>query len=87
MVLISNVNFSVIQRDEFEVVEELEMKHYKSWSGLNNQLNECLCDSLRNRVSYFLTRYHKVHNSYGRASIKLDGNKRIRTHVMLVFFA
>ena len=53
------------------------MKHYKSWSGLNKQLNECLCDSLRNRVSYFLTRYHKVHNSYGRASIKLDGRELV----------
>ncbi|MDD6639133.1 MAG: hypothetical protein PUE81_10250, partial [Lachnospiraceae bacterium] len=53
------------------------MKHYKSWSGLNKQLHECLCDSLRNRVSYFLTRYHKVHNSYGRASIKLDGRELV----------
>ena len=49
------------------------MNHYKSWSGLNKQLNEYLYDSLRKRVSYFLTRYHAVHNSYGRASIKLDG--------------
>lgn len=49
------------------------MNHYKSWSGLNKQLNECLCDSMKNRVSFFLTRYHNVHNSYGRASIKLDG--------------
>ena len=45
------------------------MNHYKSWSGLNQQLNECLCISLKNRVSYFLTRYHEVHNSYGRAAI------------------
>ena len=66
-----------ILKNKFEVVEELEMKHYKSWSGLNKQLNECLCDSLRNRVSYFLTRYHKVHNSYGRASIKLDGRELV----------
>ena len=51
------------------------MNHYKSWSGLNNQLAECLCDSLRNRVTYFLTRYHEVHNSYGRAAIRLDGKE------------
>ena len=51
------------------------MNHYKSWSGLKKQLNECLCDPLKNRVSYFLTRYHEVHNSYGRASIKLDGKE------------
>ena len=51
------------------------MNHYKSWSGLNKQLAECLCDSLRNRVTYFLTRYHEVHNSYGRAAIRLDGKE------------
>lgn len=51
------------------------MNHYKSWSGLNKQLTECLCASLRNRVTYFLTRYHEVHNSYGRAAIRLDGKE------------
>ena len=53
------------------------MNHYKSWSGLNKQLTECLCDSLRNRVTYFLTRYHEVHNSYGRAAIRLDGKELV----------
>jgi len=53
------------------------MNHYKSWSGLNQQLNECLCISLKNRVSYFLTRYHEVHNSYGRAAIRLDGKELV----------
>ena len=57
--------------------EDAEMNHYKSWSGLKKQLNECLCDPLKNRVSYFLTRYHEVHNSYGRASIKLDGKELV----------
>lgn len=51
------------------------MNHYKSWSGLNKQLNGCLCDSLRDRITYFLTRYHGVHNSYGRASIRMDGKE------------
>lgn len=53
------------------------MNHYKSWSGLNKQLTEQLCESLKNRISYFLTRYHKVHNSYGRASIRLDGKELV----------
>lgn len=48
------------------------MNHYKSWSDLNKQLSEFLCDSLKGRISYFLTRYHEVHNSYGRAAIMLD---------------
>ena len=37
------------------------MDHYKSWSGLNKWLNECLCEELKGRITYFLTRYHKVH--------------------------
>lgn len=48
------------------------MNHYKSWAGLNKQLADLLCDELKGRLSYFLTRYHKVHNSYGRAAICLD---------------
>ena len=48
------------------------MEHYKSWGGLNSQLKGFLCDDLKNRITYFLTRYHKVHDAYGRASICLD---------------
>jgi hypothetical protein len=47
------------------------MEHYKSWTGLNKQLRENLCDELTDRIAYFLTRYHDVHNSYGRAAIRL----------------
>ena len=28
-------------------------------------------------VTYFLTRYHKVHDSYGRAAILLDGKELV----------
>lgn len=48
------------------------MNHYKSWGSLNKQLEDLLCDELKGRVSYFLTSYHKAHNSYGRAVIRLD---------------
>jgi len=48
------------------------VNHYKSWSKLNKQLSDLLCDELKHHLSYFLTRYHKVHNSYGRAAIRLD---------------
>jgi len=53
------------------------MNHYKSWLGLKKQLTEQLCEPLKNRITYFLTRYHKVHNVYGRASIRLDGKELI----------
>lgn len=51
------------------------MTHYKSWKYLNNELNDRLCEGLRGRITYFLTRYHEVHNSYGRAAIRLDGKE------------
>jgi len=54
------------------------MDHYKSWSGLNKWLNECLCDELKARITYVLTRFHKVYDSYGRAAILLDGKELVR---------
>lgn len=53
------------------------MNHYPSWSKLNQQLTGLLCEQLRGRLSYFLTRYHRVHNSYGRAAIRLDHRELI----------
>lgn len=53
------------------------MEHYKSWGALNKQMCLYLCDELKERVTFFLTRYHEVHNSYGRASIRLDGKELI----------
>lgn len=55
-----------------------EPKHYKSWGGLNKQLTGLLCDAFKGRVTYFLTRYHDVHNAYGRAAIRLDGKELVR---------
>ena len=53
------------------------MEHYKSWSGLNKWLKECLCEEFKDRITYFLTRYHKVHDTYGRAAILLDGKELV----------
>ena len=53
------------------------MEHYKSWLGLNNWLKDSLCEEFRDRISYFLTRYHKVHDTYGRAAILLDGKELV----------
>ena len=44
---------------------------------LNKQLQERTCDSLKGRIQYYLTRYHDVHNSYGRASVRLDGHEMV----------
>lgn len=53
------------------------MEKYKSWSDLQKQLNDRLCPELRGRVTYFLTRYHDVHNAYGRAAIRVDGKELV----------
>lgn len=53
------------------------MRRYKSWVGLKKQLEQFLCDELQGRITYFLARYHKVHNAYGRAAIRLDGRELI----------
>ncbi|MBR4116701.1 MAG: 23S rRNA (uracil(1939)-C(5))-methyltransferase RlmD, partial [Clostridia bacterium] len=46
-----------------------ERSNYKSWSNLKKQMNDLLCDSLKDKISYFYTAYHEVHNVYGRATI------------------
>ena len=53
------------------------MNHYRSWPALHQQLTKRLCPELRGRVTYFLTRYHSVHNVYGRAAIRLDGRELV----------
>lgn len=53
----------------------IEKNSYKSWGGLKKQLENLLCDSLKDRISYFYTTYRKAHDHYGRASINLDKNE------------
>ncbi len=50
---------------------------YKSWSNLKKQMNELLCDSLKDKISYFYTNYHEVHNAYGRATINYNKNEMV----------
>ena len=49
-----------------------ESSKYKSWSNLKKQMQSLLCDALKDKISYFYTNYHEVHNAYGRASVNLD---------------
>ena len=54
-----------------------ERSKYKSWSNLKKQMNDLLCDSLKDRITYFYTRYHKDSGSFGRATINLDKSELI----------
>ena len=45
---------------------------YKSWGNLKKQMNDLLCESLKDKITYFFTSYHEVHNAYGRATINYN---------------
>ena len=55
-------------RKESKMISD-ERSRYKSWSNLKKHMNDLLCDSLKDKISYFYTSYHEVHNAYGRATI------------------
>lgn len=54
-----------------------ERSRYKSWSMLKKQMEDLLCQSLKGRITYFYTRYHKDRGSYGRATVNLDRDELI----------
>ena len=54
-----------------------ERSKYKSWSNLKKQMNDLLCDSLKDKISYFYTSYHEVHNAYGRATIRYENKELV----------
>ena len=48
------------------------------WSKTRKILEEeCLCEALRGRVRYFVTRYRHAHDGRGRASVEVDGTEVI----------
>lgn len=48
----------------------------QSWSKMRKYLEqECICESLKGRIQYFLTRYKKSHDQEGRVAIRLDGKE------------
>ena len=40
-------------------------------------MNDLLCDSLKDKISYFYTSYHEVHNAYGRATIRYENKELV----------
>lgn len=48
----------------------------QSWSSMRRQLEqENICESLKGRIQYFVTRYRKSHDEEGRVAIQLDGQE------------
>ncbi|SMC48287.1 SF0329 family protein [Papillibacter cinnamivorans] len=52
-------------------------ERYKSWSNIKKKAEGLICDSLQQRITYFYTSYHDVHDAYGRAAIRLDGKELV----------
>ncbi len=47
-----------------------------SWSAMRKVLEkDNICESLKGRIQYFSTRYHKMHDQEGRVAIRLDGKE------------
>lgn len=53
-----------------------------SWSGIRKKLEEdYLCNALRGRIQYFVTRYRESHDSNkGRVAILLDGKEILHSN-------
>lgn len=52
-----------------------EKSKYKSWGSLKKQMQDLLCDALKDSITYFYTAYHDVHNACGRATINYNKNE------------
>lgn len=54
----------------------------QSWSGIRKRLEEdLLCDSLKGRVRYFITKYKNSHDESGRVAIRVDDKEIIQGHI------
>ena len=52
-----------------------------SWSAMRKVLeHENICDSLKGRVQYFVTRYRESHDQEGRVAVRLDGNEIFKSN-------
>ena len=54
----------------------------QSWSGIKKRLEQdLLCDKLKGRVKYFITRYRKAHDDEARLSILIDNKEVLHGNV------
>jgi len=50
------------------------------WSAMRKKLeHEYICDALKGRITYFVTRYRKSHDAEGRAAVLLDGKEILQS--------
>lgn len=53
-----------------------------SWSGTRKRLEQdLLCDTLKGRLRYFITKYNNAHDESGRIAIIVDGREIIQGNI------
>ncbi|KEH91325.1 hypothetical protein Z965_00275 [Clostridium novyi A str. BKT29909] len=58
----------------------------QSWSGIKKRLEkDLLCNSLKGRVKYFITKYKNSHDESGRVVIIVDGKEIIQGNIFRYF--
>lgn len=58
----------------------------QSWSGIKKRLEEdLLCNSLKGRVEYFITKYKNSHDESGRVAIIVDGKEIIQGNIFMYY--
>lgn len=59
---------------------------FKSWSGTRKKLEqELICDKLKGRVKYFITRYNNAHDESARFAILIDNKEVIKGNEFLYY--
>ncbi|WP_461207300.1 SF0329 family protein [Clostridium sp. DL1XJH146] len=54
----------------------------QSWSGIKKRLEkDLMCDSLKGRIKYFITKYNNSHDESGRVAIIVDGKEIIQGNI------
>lgn len=54
----------------------------QSWSGVRKRLEEdLLCENLRGRVQYFITKYRKAHDQEARVAVRVDGEEVVKGNI------
>ncbi|WP_053957257.1 SF0329 family protein [Inediibacterium massiliense] len=54
----------------------------QSWSGIQKKLEQdLLCEKLRGRVRYFITKYRKAHDDESRIAILIDKKEVVRGNI------
>ena len=55
----------------------------QSWSKMRKQLEqECLCNSLKGRVTFFVTRYPGTSDIHTRVAVRVDGEEVLKSDLI-----